>query len=73
MSMRVVKEIVFVAMGDEIFRRKLAFNPDETLAPYDLTSQEYLALRKGDKEALVKLGLDEQLANYARMLFSKIR
>jgi hypothetical protein len=73
MSIRVVKEVIFVAMGDEYFRRKLAFNPDETLAPYELTSQEYLALRKGDKDALMKMGLDEQLATYARMLFSKTR
>jgi hypothetical protein len=73
MSIRVVKEVIFVAMGDETFRRKLVFEPDETLAPYELTPQEYLALRKGDKEALVKMGVDDQLATYARLLFSKTR
>lgn len=68
-----VKEIVFVAMGNETFRRRLAFEPDEVLPQYDLSKDELYALRMGDKAMLVKMGLDENLAEYARVLFSKRR
>jgi hypothetical protein len=73
MSLRVVREVIFVAMGDERFRHKLVFEPDETLEPYELTDKEFLALRLGDKDALVQMGIDENLATYAQMLFSKTR
>lgn len=73
MSVQVLKEIVFVAMGDETFRHKLVFQPDETLPKYDLTQQELIALRLGDYERLVKLGLEPGLAQYASSMFSKRR
>ncbi len=73
MSIRVVKEIIFVAMGNEIFRRRLVFEPDEVLNQYDLTSTELKAIRFGDKKKLIELGLEENLAEYGRLLFSKIR
>ncbi len=73
MSMRVLKEIVFVAMGDETFRRKLVFEPDTTLSQYDLTQEELKALRLGDKQKLIDLGLEEHFAQYGYLLFSKRR
>jgi hypothetical protein len=73
MSVRVMKEIIFVAMGDENFRYKLVFEPDETLSQYDLTQEEYKSLRLGDKEKMVNMGLDENLAQYAYLMFSKRR
>ena len=73
MSLQVLKEIVFVAMGDESFRQKLVFEPDETLGKYDLTQDELLALRLGSKDRLTKLGLDAGLATYGAALFSKRR
>jgi len=73
MSLRVLREIVFVAMGDEIFRQKIVFEPDEWLAKYDLTGEETLALRLGDKKKLLALGLEESLATYAEALLSRQR
>ncbi len=73
MSVRVLKEIIFVAMGDEIFRQKLVFNPDETLNQYDLTFEEMKALRLGDEKKMVEMGLDENMAHYGFLLFSKQR
>lgn len=73
MSVQVLKEIVFVAMGDETFRQKLVFQPEETLTHYDLTQQELIALRLGDYNRLTKLGLDPGLAQYAAAMFSKKR
>ena len=73
MSIRILKEIVFVAMGDEIFRQKLVFQPDETLGQYDLTLEELKALRMGDKKKMIELGLEENLAQYGYLLFSKQR
>jgi len=73
MSMRVLKEIIFVAMGNELYRHKLVFEPDETLSNYDLTQDELYALRMGDKKKMVELGLEENLAEYGRLMFSKRR
>lgn len=73
MSMAVLKEVIFVAMGNEIFRRKLVFEPDETLSHFDLSKDELYALRMGDKDKMVQMGLDENLAEYGRLLFSKRR
>ena len=73
MSVRVLKEIVFIAMGDEIFRHKLVFDPDQTLGQYDLTLEELKALRRGDKSKMVELGLEENFAEYGQLLFSKKR
>jgi len=73
MSVQVLKEIVFVAMGDESFRQKMVFNPDEMLSRYDLTQEELMALRLGSKERLEALGLDAGLATYGAALFSKRR
>jgi hypothetical protein len=73
MSVRVMKEIIFVAMGDETFRSKLVFEPDETLSQYDLTQEELKALRLGDKNKMVGLGLDANLAEYGYLLFAKRR
>lgn len=73
MSMRVLKEVIFVAMGNEIFRQKLVFEPDETLANFDLTKDELYALRLGDKKKMIDMGLEENLAEYGRVLFSKRR
>jgi len=71
--MRVLKEIIFVAMGNELYRHKLVFEPDETLSNYDLTQDELYALRMGDKKKMVELGLEENLAEYGRLMFSKRR
>jgi hypothetical protein len=71
--MAVLKEVVFVAMGNEIFRRRLVFEPDETLCYFDLSKEELSALRLGDKEKMVAMGLEENLAEYGRLLFSKRR
>jgi hypothetical protein len=71
--MAVLKEVVFVAMGNEIFRQRLVFDPDETLGYFDLSKEELYALRLGDKEKMVAMGLEENLAEYGRMLFSKRR
>ena len=73
MSLRVLKEVIFIAMGDEIFRQALVFQPDETLAPYDLTFEELRALRFGDKKKMIEMGLEENMAEYGRLLFSKQR
>ncbi len=73
MSMRVLKEIIFVAMGNEIFRQRLVFEPDDTLKYYDLTQDELYALRMGDKEKMIEMGLEENLAEYGRLMFSKRR
>ncbi len=73
MSIRVMKEIIFVAMGDEIFREALVFKPDETLNQYDLTLEELKALRTGDKKKMIELGLEENLAQHGYLLFSKRR
>ncbi len=73
MSVRVMKEIIFIAMGDELFREKLVFTPDETLSLYDLTQEEYKALRLGDKQKMVGMGLEENLAQYGYLMFSKRR
>ena len=73
MSLLVMKEIVFIAMGDETYRRKLVFEPEEVLEPYDLTEEERYALRTGDYEKLKQLGLDPQLAEYGAKLFSRVR
>lgn len=73
MSMAVLKEVIFVAMGNEIFRRKLVFEPDDTLSQFDLSQDELYALRMGDKDRMVEMGLDENLAEYGRLLFSKRR
>ncbi len=73
MSIRILKEIVFIAMGDEIFRQKLVFEPEQTLSHYDLTVEELKALRNGDKKKMIELGLDENLAQYGYLLFSKQR
>ncbi|NWJ48153.1 MAG: hypothetical protein HXX08_20040 [Chloroflexi bacterium] len=73
MSLRVLKEIVYIAMGDEIFRRKVIFQPDEWLPKYDLTSAELMALRLGDKKKLIDLGLEEYLATYAEAMLSRRR
>ncbi|MEI7555994.1 hypothetical protein [Candidatus Chlorohelix sp.] len=73
MSLRVLKEIVYIAMGDEVFRRKVIFQPDELLPNYDLTSTELSALRLGDKKKLIDLGLEESLATYAEALLSRRR
>jgi hypothetical protein len=73
MSVRVIKEIIFIAMGDENFRQKLVFEPDETLSQYDLTQEEYKALRLGDKDKLVSMGLEANLAQYGHLMFSKRR
>ncbi len=73
MSVRVIKEIIFIAMGDENLRYKLIFEPDETLSQYDLTQEEIKALRMGDKEKLVSMGLEANLAQYGQLLFSKRR
>jgi hypothetical protein len=71
--MRVLKEIIFVAMGNEIFRRRLVFEPDEVLPLYDLTPDELYALRMGDKQKMIDMGLEENLAEYGRLMFSKRR
>ncbi|HEX2911629.1 MAG TPA: hypothetical protein VH186_12535 [Chloroflexia bacterium] len=73
MSVRVLKEIIFIAMGDEIFRHKLVFEPDETLSQYDLTLEELKALRTGDRQKMVEMGLEENLAQYGYLMFSKRR
>lgn len=73
MSVRVMKEIIFVAMGDENFRTKLVFEPDETLSQYDLTQEEMKAMRFGDKQKMVSMGLEENLAQYGYLMFSKRR
>lgn len=73
MSVRVIKEIIFIAMGDENFRQKLVFAPDETLSQYDLTQEEYKALRMGDKDKMVSMGLEANLAQYGYLMFSKRR
>lgn len=73
MSVRVMKEIIFIAMGDEIFRQKLVFEPDETLSQYDLTQEEMKAMRLGDKQKMVGMGLEENLAQYGYLMFSKRR
>jgi hypothetical protein len=73
MSLRVLKEIVYISMGDEIFRRNIVFEPDEWLPKYDITEDEMLALRFGDKKKLVELGLEEGLATYAEAIFSRRR
>jgi hypothetical protein len=73
MSLRVIKEVIFIAMGDEIFRQAMVFHPDETLAPYDLSYEELKALRSGDKKKMIEMGLEENLAEYGRLLFSKQR
>lgn len=73
MSARVVKEVIFVAMGDEIFRRQLVAEPEETLSQFDLTLEETKALLTGDKAKLITFGLDEGLANYGQLLLSKKR
>jgi hypothetical protein len=73
MSLQILKEIVFVAMGDETFRQKLAFNPDEILSKYELTKEELLALRLGSSDRMKALGLDPALAEYGASLFSKRR
>lgn len=73
MSVRVMKEIIFIAMGDENFRQKLVFEPDETLGQYDLTFEELKSLRTGDKKRMVELGLEEEFAQYGYLLFSKRR
>lgn len=73
MSARVVKEVIFVAMGDENFRHQLVSEPEETLSGFDLTLEEMKALLMGDKAKLMKLGLDEGLAQYGQMLLSKRR
>ena len=73
MSLRVLKEIVYIAMGDEVFRRKVIFQPDELLPKYDLTSNEVSALRLGDKKKLIDLGLEESLATYAEAMLSRRR
>ena len=73
MSLRVLKEIVYVTMGDEIFRQKLIFEPETWLSKYDLTAEELLALRLGDKKKLLALGLEEGLAEYAQAIFSRQR
>lgn len=73
MSLQIMKEIVFVAMGDENFRQQLVFQPDETLSKYDLTQEELMALRLGSRERLMALGLDKGLAEYGAAMFSKRR
>ena len=73
MSVRVMKEIIFIAMGDENFRTKLVFEPDETLSQYDLTQEEMKAMRFGDKQKMVSMGLEENLAQYGYLMFSKRR
>ncbi len=73
MSLRVLKEIIFIAMGDENFRQTLVFQPDETLGQYDLTYEELKALRTGDKKKMVEMGLEENLAQYGQLLLSKKR
>lgn len=73
MSVRVLKEIIFVAMGDETFRHKLVFEPEQTMSQYDLTQEELKALRTGDKQKMIDLGLQEQYAQYGSLLFSKRR
>ena len=73
MSVRVMKEIIFIAMGDENFRQKLVFEPDETLSLYDLTQEEMKAMRLGDKQKMVGMGLEENLAQYGYLMFSKRR
>ena len=73
MSIQVLKEIVFIAMGEESFRQKIVFNPDEMLSRYDLTQDELMALRLGSKDRLIALGLDDGLATYGAALFSKRR
>jgi hypothetical protein len=73
MSVRVVKEVIFVAMGDENFRQQLVFEPQETLSQFDLTMEEMKALCTGDKKKLVEMGLEENLAQYGAFLLSKRR
>lgn len=73
MSVRIMKEIIFIAMGDENFRQKLVFEPDETLSQYDLTQEEMKAMRLGDKQKMVGMGLEENLAQYGYLMFSKRR
>ncbi len=73
MSLRVLKEIIFVSMGDELIRRRIIFHPDDILPKYDLTDEELVALRLGDKDKLKALGLDENLAAYGAAMFSRTR
>ncbi len=73
MSVFVMKEIIYIAMGDEIFRHSLVMEPDEVLAKYELTFEELKALRTGDKKKMVEMGLEESLAQYGYWMFSKKR
>lgn len=73
MSVHVMKEIIFVAMGDETFRHQLVFEPDDSLSKFDLTAEELKAMRTGDKKKMVEMGLEENLAQYGYLLFSKKR
>ena len=73
MSVRVMKEIIFIAMGDEYFRQRLVFEPDDVLSQYDLTQEELKAMRFGDKKRMIEMGIDENLAEYGRLILSKKR
>jgi hypothetical protein len=44
MSVQAVKDVAVRAIQDEDFRAALQANPEETLAGYDLTEQERVAL-----------------------------
>lgn len=62
MSMQAMMAVLDRAAKDYRFNWLMIERPDDALAAYDLTDSEKLALKDGERNALISVGLDERIA-----------
>lgn len=59
---KALEDVVSRALVEPGFRKLLREDPNTALAGYDLTPDEIAALREGNSERLMSLGIDERMA-----------
>lgn len=62
MSMQAMMAVLDRAAKDYRFNWTMIERPDEALATFDLTDFEREALKDGDREMLISVGLDERIS-----------
>lgn len=68
LSLRALIDVTTKLMTDGEYRNLLVNNPDEALAPFDLSGQEIEALTTRDRWLLEDCGLEEWTARWVSSL-----
>ena len=61
MTMQAMMAVLDRAAKDYRFNWRMIEMPDAALADYDLTDFERAALKSGDRDSLISVGLDERI------------